>query len=111
MTKFKCEDKVWVYVDPSSLNDASEIPVFCCTVEQVYVQQNYSYSKEITEEKINYDLSLGWDNLYRDESALFTTREEAIGSGLVKFKASISNLEKKLEIYKDIYTQMEQLID
>lgn len=107
MSKYKYEDKVWVYVDPRSLVDDTELPVFECEVSEVEVTTKASYGGE-SSFVTRYTLSLGFDDLYRKEEEIFPTQQEAIKHGLAAYKASIENLEHKLEKYKHIYTLMEQ---
>lgn len=109
MSKYKYEDKVWVYVDPHNLVDDKELPVFECEVSEVEVMTKSSYGGE-SSFVTRYTLSLGFDDLHRKEEEIFPTRQEAIKSGLVNYKTSIEGLERKLERYKHVYTLMEQEI-
>jgi len=107
MSKYKYEDMVWVYVDPRSLVDYSELPVFECEVREIETVKVSSYGED-KPDSIRYTLSLGWDDLYRKESEVFSSKVEAIKFGLANYKASIESLENKLETYKHVYTLMEQ---
>lgn len=107
MSKYNYEDVVWVYVDPRSLVDDTELPVFECEVREIETTKISSYGEE-RPDSVRYTLSLGWDNLYRKESEVFSTKQEAIKFGLANYKASIESLESRLESYKRVYTLMEQ---
>ena len=106
--KYKLKDKVWIFFTPDQLIDDSEFPVFECEIASC--QSTIERASNGVTVKHLYEVYLGFETTWVAEDKMFSTKEEAINSGIKRMEDSISNLGDKVQTRRSSLRAMLEVI-
>lgn len=106
--KYRYGDIVWVFVPPQSLNNIEELPVFCARICTFDIQIKCVYNRPPEVVRLEYELSLidSIDTVFRKETEVFSTIEEAKEFGLSTIIELRDKAAKDQEIFNSLIQQM-----
>lgn len=98
---FAYQEKVWIFVDPISLNNPNELPIFEGAIESITTEIVSEHGRQ-TSVKYSYTIDIGaLDNLvHRCGDKVFESESEAAAYAIDKMQEQANNAKNLLKAYE-----------
>lgn len=108
--RFKYEDDVWICIDPRNLNDPNELPVFKGEIVGWEIKNTQHFDDPI-ETTVTYSVYWGIDGtVYRAESEIYNTKEDAIKASISSLEAQTTHKEKSYNDALNLLTKARSML-